>query len=239
MAHRSQRDFMTVLKRSLPEYFVNSKVLEIGSLDINGSIRDFYADCEYIGIDVGEGKGVDVVCEGQKYDAPANSFHQVVSCEVMEHNPHWRETFENMIRVCRPAGLVVMTCASTGRPEHGTARTTVGDSPLTNAIGWDYYKNLTAKDIASAVDLDANFEAYYLAVNWVSYDLCFFGIKRHPNERLPLRAELDIAIRAVEDFIRIENSTVICRARKLFAAAFGDPGFERAGSIRMRIALGI
>lgn len=127
-----------------------------------------------------------------------------------------------------------MTCASTGRPEHGTTRTTVSDSPLTNAVGWDYYKNLTAEDLASAIDLDASFEAYYLEVNWVGYDLCFFGIKKHPGGESS-SPELGNAIRAVSSFIRKENRAMICRARKLFAVVFGDSGFERARNIRVRI----
>ena len=236
MAHQSQRDFLHTLKSSLPQFFADSKVLEIGSLDINGSIRDFYTNCDYVGIDIGEGKGVDVVCEGQKYNAPSNSFDQVISCEVMEHNPHWRQTLENMIRLCRPGGLVVMTCASTGRPEHGTTRTTIDDSPLTNAAGWDYYKNLTAEDFSSSINLSSSFEKYYLGVSWVGYDLCFFGIKRHPHH--VDASSVEIAGRAIvtmESFIRQANRAPICIARQLFAMAFGDSGFEGARNIRTRI----
>ena len=39
--------------------FKNKKVLDIGSLDINGSNRFLFEDCNYLGIDVGEGKNVD------------------------------------------------------------------------------------------------------------------------------------------------------------------------------------
>lgn len=65
------------------------------------------------------GKGVDLVCKGEEYDGPDNTFDTVVSGEVMEHNPYWAEKMRNMIRVCKPGGLVVMTCAGLGRGSMG------------------------------------------------------------------------------------------------------------------------
>ena len=59
MSHQSQLDFVRSLTVRFPIYFAGQKVLEIGSLDINGSIRQFFSGCEYIGVDLGEGNGVD------------------------------------------------------------------------------------------------------------------------------------------------------------------------------------
>src|SRR5690606_19424692 len=103
-------------------FFRGTRVLEVGSLDLNGSVRSNFSGCDYLGIDVAAGPGVDLVCQGQDYDAPDGSFDVVTSCEAMEHNPYWRETFANMLRLCRPGGLILMTCATTGRGEHGTTR---------------------------------------------------------------------------------------------------------------------
>ena len=235
MAHKNQREFIDILVRTMPGFFRNSRVLEIGSLDINGSVRDFFTQCEYIGVDLGEGKGVDVVCEGQNYAAPDNSFDQVISCEVMEHNPHWVKTFENMTRVCRPGGLVVMTCASTGRPEHGTTRTTAADSPLTIGVGWDYYKNLTVQDFTGQLPLDAKFALHYVAVNWGSYDLCFFGIKHSGSPDTGDLLAMKAAISAVDAYIVRTNGALICQARRVFAAMFGEWGFETARSVRRKL----
>lgn len=234
MAHATQREYIGILAERLPGFFRDCRVLEVGSLDINGSIRDFYKNCDYIGLDIGAGKGVDVVCEGQKYDAPDNSFDHVISCEVMEHNPHWVPTFKNMIRLCRPGGLVVMTCAATGRVEHGTTRTTAADSPLTTEAGWDYYRNLTKEDFASQIALDADFSSYFLDINWGSYDLCFCGIKRGPAVTADENAAMAAAIQAVRVYINGTNSAALCRVRKTFAAIVGDRGFEMARSIRSK-----
>lgn len=148
MSHQSQIDFVAGVKAKFPDYFVNNKVLEIGSLDINGSVRQFFDNCDYIGVDLGEGKGVDLVAKGEELDFPSSIFDVVISCECFEHNPKWVSTFNNMARMC--SGLMIMTCATTGRPEHGTRRTNQADAPFCG----DYYKNLTEQDIRDSCDFN-------------------------------------------------------------------------------------
>jgi hypothetical protein len=174
MAHIEQREFFETLRRDVPEAFVNVRVLEIGSLNINGTIRDFFLPSEYVGVDVAPGVGVDVVAQGQDLSYADNSFDVTVSAECFEHNPEWIATFENMWRMSNRH--VIMTCASEGRAEHGTTATTPQDSPLT--LDWDYYRNLTEEDFREAFDLDDMFSDYFFEYNPVSCDLYFFGVKR-------------------------------------------------------------
>jgi SAM-dependent methyltransferase len=149
--------------------------VEIGSLNINGTVRIFFDNCYYVGLDVAEGKDVDVVCEGQKFNAPSESFDVAISCECFEHNPEWVATFRNMYRLVRPGGMIIMTCATTGRKEHGTTRTTPQDSPLTIGLGWDYYKNLTEQDFREHFNIESMFRNFeFLSQNT---DLYFYGIK--------------------------------------------------------------
>ena len=80
----------------------------------------------------------------------------------------------------KPHGLLVFTCASIGRPEHGTKRTTPGDSYGT--IGQlqdmsDYYKNLDINDINKVLNLNKNFICWNSYYNKSSKDLYFIGIK--------------------------------------------------------------
>ena len=175
MAHLQQAQFVDNLRLKLPGYFKNTKVLEIGSLNINGSVRSFFEGCDYIGIDLEEGPGVDIVCAGQDFQAPLQSFDVVCSLECFEHNPFWLETFVNMARLCRPGGLIFFTCATTGRPEHGTARTTPQDSPFTVNAGWDYYRNLTERDFRQQIYFDALFQYSYFSVGASTRDLYFYG----------------------------------------------------------------
>ena len=178
MAHQQQFDYIEKLRSKFPEYFSHKKILEVGSLNINGSIRVFFNQCDYLGIDVGPGKDVDLVCEGQLLDHPNDTYDTVGSCECFEHNPHWVETFNNMYRMVKSGGLIFMTCATTGRPEHGTWRTSPQDSPLTIDKGWDYYKNLTEEDFLQSLDIKNMFIEYQFEIGSPHPDLYFYGIKK-------------------------------------------------------------
>lgn len=151
MAHSTQQDFIRYVKLKFPNHFENKKVLEVGSLDINGTMRSFFLNCDYLGIDVGEGKGVDLVVQGQNHNAPDNTYDVCASGECFEHNPYWAETFANMLRMCKPNGLVLFTCATTGRPVHGTSKSDKNSSPLTVNLGWEYYRNLEEKDFRNSL----------------------------------------------------------------------------------------
>jgi Methyltransferase domain len=173
MAHYQQRIFVEFTKSRWPEYFQNRKVIEIGSLDINGTVSDLFQNCAYLGVDVGLGKGVNLVSEGQNLNFADNSFDVAISVECFEHNPHWLETFTNMHRMAE--SLVIFTCASTGRPEHGTTRTDAYSSPLTEE--WNYYKNLDQSDFSSNLPLAEMFSSHEFIYNAVTCDLYFWGFK--------------------------------------------------------------
>jgi hypothetical protein len=171
MAHPEQREFFTELQDEFPEMFFDVSVLEIGSLNINGTVRDFFDATKYVGVDVAVGSGVDVVAQGQELEYADNSFDVAVSAECFEHNPYWLETFDNMVRMSRK--FVVFTCASTGRAEHGTSCTTPDDSPFT--VEWDYYRNLDETDFLENYDFTV-FDFYRFVYNSDSCDLYFVGV---------------------------------------------------------------
>ena len=174
MAHQAQRDFILRVQKEHPDAFTDVSVLDIGSLNINGTLRDFFPGCEYLGVDVGEGRGVDLVMDGADLDFPDGTFDITVSAECFEHNPRWAETLDNMHRMSNR--YVLFTCASTGRAEHGTTRSTPGASPFT--LDWNYYRNLTAEDFEQKFDLEDMFAEHSFEYNPQSCDLYFFGIKR-------------------------------------------------------------
>lgn len=169
MSHQSQLDFVARVRKQFPQYFMSRKVLEVGSLDINGSVRQFFEDCDYTGVDIGEGKGVDLVSKGEDLTFPDNHFDVAISCECFEHNPEWVSTFANMVRMT--SGLIIMTCATTGRPEHGTRRTSPSDAPFCG----DYYRNLTEQDIRDNCDL-SKFSLYQFSTCSSPADLYFYGL---------------------------------------------------------------
>ncbi len=146
MAHFQQLQFVREVKAGLPSFFSNKKVLEIGSWDVNGSVRSNFSNCDYIGVDIAEGTGVDLVSKGEDLTLADNEFDVVISCECFEHNFEWVKTFNNMIRMLKPDGLCVVTCATLGRSEHGTKRTNA-DASLTALNNFPhYYCNLSIMD---------------------------------------------------------------------------------------------
>lgn len=174
MAHKQQQDFVKKTKEKFPQAFKSQKVLEIGSLNVNGTVRIFFENCDYTGVDVGPGPDVDVVGNGEELDYADGMFDTTISTECFEHTPFWKEIFLNMVRMTRSNGLIIFTCASTGRPEHGTRKTTPRDAPL---LKTDYYKNLDENDFAS-IDLNYFFTDYKFEYNSESKDLYFYGIRR-------------------------------------------------------------
>lgn len=176
MAHHQEFEFIAAVKAALPRFFSGQRVLEVGSLDINGSIRTAFEACDYTGADLSPGPGVDIACAGQLLAFPSGHFDVSLSCECFEHNPYWVETWANMLRMTRPGGLVLMSCATTGRREHGTTRSAPESSPFTVEHGWNYYRNLTQADFESRFDLDQWFDGHGFVVSAESFDLYFVGI---------------------------------------------------------------
>jgi len=184
MAHDAQRVFVEAVRERYPEHFTNAKVVEIGSLDINGTVRDFFTDPDYyVGVDVGPGPGVDIVDNGALFPGRDDWFDVSISTECFEHNPDWVETFKNMIRMTRQGGLVILTFAGEGRPEHGTSRSDVGSSPLTVAAGWEYYKNLMLEDLEPHIPLYMGYSCFYEPY---AKDTYFVGMRGGLLDEIPL-----------------------------------------------------
>jgi SAM-dependent methyltransferase len=193
MAHPQQFEFFASVKQHLPGHFSQAKVLEVGALNISGSVRELFTQCDYTGVDLAAGPGIDLACAGQLLAFPSGHFDSVISAECFEHNPYWRETLANMLRMCRSGGLVAMSCATLGRKEHGTTRSAPQASPLTVDARWDYYRNLDARDVARAVHLPGWLSQWKFWTNHVSHDLYFVGLRQggHTTLAPEMLSELD------------------------------------------------
>lgn len=181
MAHTQQANFCRSVRDAFPKFFSGVLVLDIGSLDINGNNQFLFSeDCLYLGVDVALGKNVDIVTPGHLLNLPSATFDVIISTECLEHDRYYIQTLQNIERLLKPGGLFLMTCATTGRKEHGTLRTSPSDAPLLQLVGneWsNYYKNITESDIRAAIDVDHSFANYKFSVGDETHDLYFYGIK--------------------------------------------------------------
>lgn len=108
------------------------KILEIGSLDICGSMRnydflgargkwlDLIGSPSYLGIDITAGNGVDVVMDAHKLDFEDNSFDLVLCLEMLEHDTDPQTTLNEAYRVLENGGLFLCSTVDQNHPEHGS-----------------------------------------------------------------------------------------------------------------------
>jgi hypothetical protein len=105
----------------------------------------------------------------------------------------------------KPNGLFLFTCASTGRSEHGTRKTSPNDSygTIGNIDGMiDYYKNLTEIDLNEVLKLHNLFIVWDTYYNSETHDLYFVGIKKGPETFANLEKYND-------NFVEIMSTNII------------------------------
>lgn len=117
------------------------RVIELGSLDVNGSVRFLFPYSEYIGVDVVEGEGVDVVCDAADF-VPEQLADCVVSTEMLEHTSRAREVILAAFNMLAPDGMLVLTAAGSNRDPHsayGASRPLEGE----------FYRNVSAAELTA------------------------------------------------------------------------------------------
>lgn len=122
MCNSACLDFIT---DALPHGDVSGRtVLEVGSLDVNGSPRSIVErlnPASYVGVDIQLGPGVDERCDA---GALVRRFGEasvdvLVTTEMLEHIREWRCVVSGFKRILRPGGLLLITTRSKGFPYHG------------------------------------------------------------------------------------------------------------------------
>lgn len=96
------------------------RVLEVGALDINGSTRSLFPGCEYIGTDMLDGNGVDFVINAHDLltKFKDESFDLIICCEMLEHDDKPWITIDNLNRLLKRKGYLIISTPTFGFPEH-------------------------------------------------------------------------------------------------------------------------
>lgn len=119
--HASVMEFVSKVVQPLD--VLGKHVLEVGSYNVNGSVRpliEHFGPAKYIGTDMRDGPGVDQVVPADELVQTFDhySFDLVVCAEVMEHVERWEPAINNMKAVLKIGGLLVLTTRSVGFPLH-------------------------------------------------------------------------------------------------------------------------
>lgn len=193
--HEEARRFLDFVRNQFPEYYKGTRVLDVGGGDINGSNRFYFTQCEYYANDVVAAPNVTIVAKTSDLPFADNTFDYILSSECFEHDMYYTASLQKIVRMLKPGGLFAFTCASTGRPEHGTRRTCNVSYTLRlkDDTAWhDYYKNLTAEDVCEAIPVDDIFDTYAFFYDDKSFDLYFYGIKRGGDATLSRQPKYEL-----------------------------------------------
>ena len=106
---------MSVVER----YGASGRVLDVGSLDVNGSYKELFKGSEYIGLDITSGLNVDVVAHDiYHWPFEDDSFDFVLSGSAFEHIEYPWETIKEIARVMRPGAYLAIDAPSYNWAEH-------------------------------------------------------------------------------------------------------------------------
>lgn len=91
-------------------------ILEIGSYDVNGSLRSMQpVGSTWTGVDIEAGPGVDQVVEiGVPLPFQNNTFDIVIATSVFEHDPSFWKTLSDMARLVKDSGYIFISAPSNG-----------------------------------------------------------------------------------------------------------------------------
>lgn len=89
-------------------------VVDIGSFDVNGTLKPVFHGHRYTGVDMSAGPNVDIVCMNQAIPLEDGSTDIVVSSSCLEHDECFWESFVEMCRLVKPGGYVYINAPSAG-----------------------------------------------------------------------------------------------------------------------------
>jgi SAM-dependent methyltransferase len=108
--------FLHGVTRAIAESFdLPEPIVEIGSYQVPGqeniaNLRDLFPGKQYLGMDMRAGPGVDLVANVEKLPQQSGSVGTIFALNTFEHVRCFWRGFEEIHRVLRPDGVLVVSC---------------------------------------------------------------------------------------------------------------------------------
>jgi len=107
---------MNLMREFVEKYNIRfGTVVDVGSQDLNGNYRGLFAGMEYIGVDIVEGKNVDVIMDSEQWQA-IKGVDVVICGQTLEHVADIPKLLSSIFNVLKPGGLLCMIAPSAGPP---------------------------------------------------------------------------------------------------------------------------
>src|SRR5262249_47139239 len=109
-------EFLHGMVRASAETFdLPEPILEIGAYQVAGqqaiaNLRPLFPGKKYIGLDQRPGPGVECIADVEALPQTDNSLGSVIAVSTLEHVPRFWRAFEEIFRVLRPDGVLLVAC---------------------------------------------------------------------------------------------------------------------------------
>jgi SAM-dependent methyltransferase len=121
------------------------RALDLGACNVNGSARGLVPGVPtWVGVDLREGPGVDVVADAATYVAD-KPFDLILTTEMLEHAKDPAAILKRCWENLKPGGLLILTAAGPGRLPHS-------NDGLPELAKGEHYANITPKELAQWLD---------------------------------------------------------------------------------------
>ena len=109
--NKSIKAFVRSCAETLP---IQEPIYEFGSLQVPeqegfADLRPMFPGRKFIGADMRQGPGVDIVLDLAKIDLPAECAGTVLLLETVEHVEYVSKALEEVYRIIKPGGILVMS----------------------------------------------------------------------------------------------------------------------------------
>ncbi|MBU1178790.1 class I SAM-dependent methyltransferase [Patescibacteria group bacterium] len=109
MSSQLNKNFVRICAETLP---IQEPIYEFGSLQVEGKfadLRPYFPEKKYVGADMREGLGVDVILNLHNIDLPDKSVGTVIVLSTLEHVEFARKAVEEAHRILKPNGVLIIS----------------------------------------------------------------------------------------------------------------------------------